>query len=80
MSQELQHHYSQQVTVKELTDSSAVLAFADGQTVTWPLNLLPDEIKKEQTLKVIVHNKETDELERKALAREVLNEVMSTKN
>lgn len=77
---EIDHKYIQTVTVQAIEETSVVLLLPDGQTLTWPKDLLPPSIKKDQQLRVILHDKETESQEREALARAVLNEVMKPNN
>lgn len=76
MTTKLNHPYSKQATVIRLDEQSAVLQLPDGQSINWPLDLLPPDTKVNDSLKIIIHNKKTDEEERQRLARTLLNEVM----
>lgn len=80
MTTKLNHPYSIQATVLKLDEQSAVLKLIDGQTLNWPLELLPPGTKTNDPVKIIIHNKKTDEEERQRLARTLLNEVMTEPN
>lgn len=76
MTKEIDHKFVQSATVKELTDDHAVLELQDGQLIKWPKKLLPESLSVSDTVRVLVHDKPTEEQERKALAKALLDEVM----
>lgn len=74
----LDHQFVQSVEVISISDNEATLKLSDGQTIYWPKSLLPETIKQGQKLRMIVHDKETEQKERASLARTLLNEVFDT--
>ena len=77
MNEALNHPYSQIVKILEIDDQSALLELADQQMIKWPISLLPRGAKAGDSLKMIIHDKKTDEEERQRLARTLLNEIMA---
>ena len=76
MNTQIDHKFFQTAKVQSLDETKAILQFEDGQTITWPRTLLPQAIKKDQLVRVLVHDQATEEDERKRLAKALLNEVM----
>jgi len=76
MSEKLDHKFAQKITLKSLEGNQAVLVLPDGQEIKWPKSLLPKELKNGQELRIIVHDKKTEEDERANLARALLNELI----
>ena len=77
MSPELNHKFVQEATVKEKQDNITILEFANGELLKWPSNLLPSQIKPGQKVRVLIHDKATEEEERRNLAHSLINEIMT---
>jgi hypothetical protein len=75
MTPNLEHKFAQTTKVKELTGNFAVLEMRDGQELKWPKNLLPENVKQNDEVRLLLHSKKTDREERNHLARELLNEI-----
>jgi len=78
MSEQIDHQYVQKATVKKITSEQAELELPDGQVIKWPVKLLPSDLKNGDTVRILVHDKQTEEEERQRLAKSLLNEVMNT--
>ena len=76
MSKQLDHKFVQIVKLKSLDGDRAVLTLPDGQELKWPKAFLPENLKVGQELRLLVHDKETDEKERQEIARTLLNELI----
>lgn len=76
MPEQLDHKFVQKIKVKSLDGNHAILVLPDGQEMKWPKSLLPDDIKNNQELRIIVHDKKTEEDERQEIARALLNELI----
>lgn len=64
------------VTIKEISGMQAVLKFEDGETIIWPTDKLPKEIKIDDVLSLSVNdNGKTAEPEQ--LAKDLLNEILN---
>lgn len=77
MTTEFNHKFVQEATVKEKKDNITILEFASGELLKWPSNLLPPQIKNGQKVRVLIHDKKTEEEERRNLAHSLLNEVLN---
>ncbi len=76
---ELNHPHAQSAKIKELLENEAVLALNDGQELRWPKHLLPNGAEKGASVRIIIHDKKTDQEERDRLARSLLNEIFGGK-
>lgn len=64
------------VTIKEISDSHAILKFEDGGTISWPINKLPKEIKVQDILNIRI-NDDGNAQEPEQLAKDLLNEILN---
>ncbi len=76
MPEQIDHQYVQKAIVKKINSEQAELELVDGQILLWPKNLLPSDLNIGDTVRILVHDKKTEEEERKKLAKALLNEVM----
>ena len=77
MTIQINHPFGQLARIKELNSDSAVLQLNDGQLIKWPKDILPSRVKLGDTVRIIVHDSHTDDLERQRLAQAVLNQIFT---
>lgn len=80
MSEELNHPFTVWAKILEISGDQAVFKLPDGQTIKWEVSLMPPDAKAGDKIRIIIHDKETDEEERKRLARTLLNEIVAREN
>jgi len=67
------------LTIDRFEEDKAVLKTKDGDTVIWPKNKLPENIKEGSVLAFIISRDAETEEEKKELAKSILNEMLNTK-
>ncbi|HNW56033.1 MAG TPA: hypothetical protein PKN62_03095 [bacterium] len=67
-------HY--QLTLKNLTDSSAILVNKTGQEFVWPINQLPQNSQVGQIFNCVLVNPVSLEDDDQAIAKSILNELL----
>ena len=65
-----------EVTVDRFENEKAVLKTADNNTILWPKENLPENIKEGTVLNISVKTETEKELEKKQLAKDILNEIL----
>ena len=76
-----QHPFSRVTKIVEINGESVALQFDNGEIISWPVNMIPKDKIVGDELRIIVHDHTTEQMEREALAKAVLNEIFaSTKN
>ena len=66
-----------ELTIDRFENEKAVLKTANNNTIFWPKENLPENIKEGSVLTVSIKTKEEKELEKKQLAKDILNEILS---
>jgi hypothetical protein len=64
-------------TIESFDDKLAQLRTEDGQSITWPANMLPKDIKAGQVLEISI-NDGGNRQEPEQLAKDLLNEILNT--
>ena len=67
-----------EVTIDRFENDNAVLKTKDGDTVIWPKNKLPAEAKEGKIFIFSIMNEEQKEADKKELAKNILNEILSS--
>ncbi len=62
--------------ISSLNESSATLTLTDGQTLTWPRTLLPQDIHVGETIELVAFATTSSTEEHAHLARAMLNEFL----
>lgn len=62
--------------IDRLEENFAVLKTEDGQEVLWPVKDLSKEAKEGAAVRLILSTDESDEEERKKIAKTLLNEIL----
>jgi hypothetical protein len=69
---------STKVTIDRFEGDKAVLKTEDNQTIVWPKNKLPQDVKESSVLNIVLsldsHVEDTD----KKLAKDILNEILNS--
>ena len=66
------------LTIDRFEENKAVLKTEDGDTIIWPKNKLPENIKEGSVLNFIISRDAETEEEKKELAKNILNEILNT--
>lgn len=70
--------YEQSAKVEKFEDKLAVLVLENGQKINWPIKNLPDDIKKDSQIRIVIFSGVSQEEERKKLAKELINEILQS--
>lgn len=70
-------NYERQVTIDRFEGESAVLVFDDGKEIVWPIKNLPEGVKEGAVLSLTLGSEASAEEERRKLAKELINEILS---
>jgi hypothetical protein len=65
-------------TVDRLEGEKAVLKMDDGGTINWPSSNLPADVSEGSVIKLVMQSDKTEEEEREATAKALLNELLKT--
>lgn len=65
------------VIVDRFEENISILKTEDGQTINWPKNNLPEDTKEGSVLNFIITDDPKSEDEKKELAKNILNELIS---
>ena len=74
----LHDRYAIAATITKFEDTFAVVTIADGQTVRWPIKELPENCAIGSQVRLVLTTTQSDEEERKRLAKTILNEVLKS--
>jgi hypothetical protein len=77
MEQPSLHPYSQKAVIESIDGPAAKLRLPDGQILHWKKNTLPLDAKAGDEIRIILHSKKTEDEERGAIARTLLNEIFT---
>jgi hypothetical protein len=72
----MEHLASREGTIIRIEDNQADIQL-DGQVLRWPTDQIPQPIKLGDKLIVLITTAELEKLDREALAKKILNEVLS---
>ena len=72
----LHDRYTIAATITKFEDTFAVVTTTDGQTVRWPIKELPDDCAIGSQVRLVLATTQSDEEERKRLAKTILNEIL----
>ena len=67
------------LTIDRFEEENAVLLTENGEIIIWPKNKLPEAAAEGAILKFSILRSEEEEKEKRELAKEILNEIMDTK-
>lgn len=68
-----------QITIDRFEGDKAILKTNEGETIIWSKNKLPIEAKEGSVLNFKITSDLEEEKEKKALAKEILNEILDVK-
>lgn len=68
------------LTIDRFEENKAVLLTEDGEIILWPKNKLPLDASEGAVLKFSILRGDDEEIEKKELAKKILNEIMETNN
>lgn len=60
------------------SERNAVILTKDGQKLLWPIAQLPTDCEQGAKIRLILSTAKTDQAEREALAKTILNEILKT--
>lgn len=63
-------------TLERFEEKFGIIKITDGQELRWPIAQLPEDLQVGGTLRLGLHTSVTDEAEREALAKSILNEML----
>lgn len=66
-------------TIERFEEKMAVILTKDGQKLLWPIKNLPDDCEVGTKIRLIISTSKTDQEERTALAKTILNEILQNK-
>ncbi len=66
------------VTIDRFENGKAVLKTEDKQSIVWPKNKLPENIKEGSVLRIAISFDQETEGSDKELAKDILNEILNT--
>ena len=69
-----------EVTVDRFENEKAILKTADNNTILWPKENLPENIKEGTVLSISIKTEVEKGLEKKQLAKNILNEILKNPN
>ncbi len=69
--------YSVATTVKRFEGKFALLETSDGQSISWPIKNLPDDVQEGASVRLLLTSAKTDEVARERLARAVINSLLA---
>ncbi len=67
------------ITIDRVENDKAVLQTEDGQSIIWPKDKLPEGAREGTALNFNILNDAEAEKDKKKLAKEILNEILNTK-
>lgn len=67
------------LTIDRLEGDKAVLKTEDGQSIIWPKNTLPKDAREGMVLSFNITDDEKEEKNDRQLAKDILNEILDTK-
>lgn len=67
------------LTIDRLEGDKAVLKTEDGQSIIWPKNTLPKDAREGMVLNFNITDDEKEEKNDRQLAKDILNEILDTK-
>ena len=65
-------------TVDRIENDQAVLKTVDNQTIVWPIDKLPTNVAEGMVLNFTLASDDNKEQDEKALAKDILNEILDT--
>ncbi|MFH1523105.1 MAG: DUF3006 domain-containing protein [Patescibacteria group bacterium] len=68
------------LTIDRFEENKAVLKTVDNQTIVWPKEKLPKDIKEGTALTIIISNNSELAEEKKKSAKDILNEILDVNN
>jgi len=66
------------LTIDRFENGKAVLKTSDNETIVWPKNKLPENIKEGSVISFSINENESDTKGNKQLAKDILNEILNT--
>jgi hypothetical protein len=64
------------LTIDRFENNRTILVFEDGTNALWPKNKLPDNCHEGSVLDFSINEDQKTEVDKKEMAREILNEIM----
>jgi len=65
------------LTIDRFENGKAVLKTDDNETIIWPKNKLPENLKEGSVLNFKIIGNKTEEEDKKKLAKDILNEILN---
>ena len=75
----MEHLASQEGVIINIENNQAAIEL-NGQVLRWPVDQLPHPLKKGDRVKILITTTELESMDREALAKTILNEILSSED